>query len=65
MKSKPVLTDLLQDLESFVNWKLLIEKLKSIEGNFQYNIDRQKQEAFDKWLKRKPDARMSLMLCMK
>ncbi|XP_064387836.1 uncharacterized protein LOC135335996 isoform X2 [Halichondria panicea] len=56
MKSKPVLRDLLQDLESFVNWQLLIEKLESIEGNFQHNIDRQKLEAFDKWLRRKPDA---------
>ena len=56
MKSKPVLRDLLQDLESFVNWQLLIEKLESIKGNSQHNTDRQKQEAFDKWLRMKPDA---------
>ncbi len=38
--------------------KLGVEKFENdkIEKNFPNDIDRQKQEAFDKWLRMKPDA---------
>ncbi len=63
MKSRPVLSYLLKELESVGTWQLLminmgVEKFENdkIERNFPYDIDRQKQEAFDKWLRKKPDA---------
>ncbi len=63
MKSAPVLKDLMKELVSVVNWQLLminmgVEKFENdkIEINFRCDIDRQKQEAFDKWLRMKPDA---------
>ncbi len=63
MKSKPVMKDMLKKLDSVVDWQLLmismgVEKFENdkIERNFQGDIDRQKQEAFDKWLRMKPDA---------
>ncbi|XP_064387766.1 uncharacterized protein LOC135335953 isoform X2 [Halichondria panicea] len=63
-KSRPLLIDLLKELKSVVNnWQLLminmgVEKFENdkIEKNFQNDTDRQKQEAFDKWLRMKPDA---------
>ncbi len=55
--------DMLKKLDSVVDWQLLmismgVEKFENdkIERNFQGDIDRQKQEAFDKWLRMKPDA---------
>ena len=63
MKSRPVLKDLMNELVSVVDWQLLMismgmEKYENdkIERNFRCDIDRQKQEAFDKWLRKKPDA---------
>ncbi len=63
MKSRPVLSYLLKELESVVTWQLLminmgVKKFENdkIERNFPSDIDRQKQEAFDKWLRKKPDA---------
>ncbi len=63
MKSRPLLKDLLKELDSVVEWPLLminmrVEKFENdkIERNHHGDIDRQKQEAFDKWLKMKPDA---------
>ncbi|XP_064387776.1 uncharacterized protein LOC135335965 [Halichondria panicea] len=63
MKSRPVMKDMLKKLDSVVDWQLLmismgVEKFENdkIERNFQGDIDRQKQEAFDKWLRMKPDA---------
>ena len=63
MKSRPLLKDLVKDLNSIVNWQLLMINLgvkkfenDKIESNFRCDIDRQKQEAFDKWLRMKPDA---------
>ncbi|XP_064387744.1 uncharacterized protein LOC135335941 isoform X2 [Halichondria panicea] len=63
MKSRPTLKDLLKELDSVVTWQLLMINLggkksenDKIEINFRCDIDRQKQEAFDKWLRRKPDA---------
>ncbi len=63
MKSRPTLKDLLKELDSIVTWQLLMINLggkksenDKIEINFRCDIDRQKQEAFDKWLRRKPGA---------
>ncbi len=63
MKSKPCLKDLLKELDTVVPWQLFMINLgvkksenDKIEINFRHDIDRQKQEAFDKWLKMKPDA---------
>ena len=63
MKSRPKLKDLLKELVSVIDWQLLminmgVKKFENdkIERNHHGDIDRQKQEAFDKWLKMKPDA---------
>ncbi len=63
MKSRPELKDLLKELVSVIDWQLLminmgVKKFENdkIERNHRGDIDRQKQEAFDKWLKMKPDA---------
>ncbi len=63
MKSRPKLKDLLKELVSINDWQLLminmgVKKFENdkIERNHRGDIDRQKQEAFDKWLKMKPDA---------
>ncbi len=63
MKSRPKLPDLLKELDSVIEWQLLminmgVKKFENdkIERNFPSDIDRQKQEAFDKWLRMKPDA---------
>ncbi|XP_064387648.1 uncharacterized protein LOC135335895 isoform X2 [Halichondria panicea] len=63
MKSRPLLKDLMKDLDTLIAWQLLMIKLgvekfenDKIEINFQGDIDRQKQEAFDKWLRKKPGA---------
>ena len=63
MKSRPLLKDMLKELDSVVTWQLLMINLgvkksenDKMEKNFQGDIDRQKQEAFDKWLRMKPDA---------
>ncbi len=57
MKSRPVLKDLFKELDSVIEWQLLMINLRmekfendKIEKNFPNDIDRQKQEAFDKWL---------------
>ncbi len=61
--NRPLLKDLVKELNSVVTWQLLMinmeaEKFENdkIEKNFPNDVDRQKQEAFDKWLRRKPDA---------
>ncbi len=63
MKSRPLLKDLVKDLDTLIAWQLLMIKLgvekfenDKIEINFQGDIDRQKREAFDKWLRKKPGA---------
>ncbi len=63
MKSRPLLKDLVKDLDTLIAWQLLMIKLgvekfenDKIEKNFPNDIDRRKQEAFDKWLRMKPDA---------
>ena len=63
MKPRPTLNDLMKELVSVVNWQQLminmgVEKYENdkIERNFSSDNDRQKQEAFDKWLRMKPDA---------
>ncbi len=60
---RPVLKDLLNELVSVNDWQLLminmgVEKFENdkIERNHPNDIERQKQEAFEKWLKTKPDA---------
>ncbi|XP_064388636.1 uncharacterized protein LOC135336701 isoform X2 [Halichondria panicea] len=61
--SRPMMKDLMKELVSVVDWQLLMinmgmEKYENdkIERNFGCDIDRQKQEAFDKWLRKKPNA---------
>ncbi len=61
MKSRPSLKDLLKELFSVNDWQLLminmgVKKFENdkIERNYPGDIERQKQEAFDKWLKMKP-----------
>ncbi len=63
MKSRPLLKDLIKELDSVFTWQLLMINLgvnkyenDKIERNFPSDIDRQKQEVFDKWLRMKPDA---------
>ncbi len=63
IKSTPVLRDLLNELDSIVSWQLLMinmgmEKFENdkTERNFPSDINRQKEEAFEKWLKMKPNA---------
>ncbi len=63
MKSRPRLLDMVKELHSIVTWQLLminlgVEKCENdkIEINLRGDIERQKQEAFDKWLKMNPDA---------
>ena len=62
MKSRPLLKDLLKELDSIVKWQLLminlgVEKFENdkIEKNIPNDIEQQKQAAFDKWLRNKPD----------
>ena len=62
MRSRPILKDLINDLVSLCDWQLLminmgVEKYKNdkIEKKF-HDVDRQKQEAFDQWLRQTPDA---------
>ena len=63
IRSKPNLKDLLEELKSVVDWQPLMinlnfEKYKNdkIEKNFPRDVDRQKEEAFDQWLRQKSDA---------
>ncbi len=63
MKSRPTLKDLMKELDPINKWQLLMINLgvkksenDKIEINFRCDIDRQKQEAFDKWLRMKPYA---------
>ena len=64
VRSKPTLKDLMTDLDSLINnWQHLmismgVDKYKNdkIERNFPHDVDRQKQEAFDLWLRQTPDA---------
>ena len=63
MKARPTLKSLIRELESIVDWQMLminlgVEKHQNdkIERNFPQDVDRQKQEAFDRWLRETPDA---------
>ena len=63
MISKPLLKDLMKDLDSIVNWQILmvymgVEKYKvtKVEVNNPTGVDDQKLEAFDMWLKQNPSA---------
>ena len=63
MKAKPTVKELVTELDQILDWQLLmlnlgIEKHKNdkIERNFSQDVDRQKQEAFDHWLRVTPDA---------
>ena len=63
MRAKPSVKELVTELDQFHGWQLLMlnlgmEKYKNdkIEINFPQDVDRQKQEAFDQWLRLKPDA---------
>ena len=55
--------ELVSELDQIVDWQLLmlnlgVEKHKNdkIERNFPQDVNRQKQEAFDQWLRETPDA---------
>ena len=63
MKTTPTVRTLCFELEQLVDWQLLmlnlgIQKHKNdiIERNFPQDVDRQKQEAFDMWLRVMPNA---------
>ena len=55
--------ELATDLDQFLDWQLFVLKLgvkkheiDKIEKNFPQDVDRQKLEAFDHWLRATPDA---------
>ncbi len=63
MKSRPLLGDLTLDLTSIVHWEMLfirmgMEKYETdkIKINNPNDVDGQKMDAFDKWLRTTPDA---------
>ena len=60
---RPTINSLLCELESILDWQMLmihlgVEKHQNdkIEKNFPQDVDRQKQEAFDRWLRGSPNA---------
>ncbi len=63
MKSRPILKDLMRELDTIVDWQLLLlnmgmEKHENdkVERNNPGDVDHQKLDAFDKWLRKTPDA---------